>query len=125
MKERTAACMYCGQMRIVQIPEGLPRDDEERAAILEASKICNCMLGQSARAKAEVLDLADEHIEQILRAEHPVSADMFQMMKEHVFDGRIQKLTIREGSGGKAEMKRTKSGISVSFEKTNKAELQT
>ena len=125
MKERVAPCMYCGQMRVVQVPEGMPKEEEDRAATVEASKMCNCMLGQSARAKAEVLDLADEHIEQILRAEHPVSADMFQMMKEHVFDGRIQKLTIREGSGGKAEMKRTKSEISVSFEKTNKTELQT
>lgn len=125
MKEYTAPCAYCGQVRVVMIPEGMEPEDDERAGVMEATRVCNCMLGAAARARTEVLTLADDHIEQILRADHPDIADIFQRMKEIVFDGQIRKISIREDGGGKAEMKRTKGGISVSFEKTNKTELQT
>ena len=125
MKEYTAPCAYCGQVRVVEIPEGMTPEDDEYLAIKEASRQCNCMAGEGPRQKASVLETADDHIEQILRAEHPEAADIFQQMKEFVYEGRIRKLTIREGNGGKAEMKRTKGGISVSYEKTNKTELQT
>ena len=125
MKEYTAPCAYCGQVRVVQIPEGMEPDDDERAAIIEATKMCNCMRGKEAREKSEVLETAADHIEQILRADHPAIADTFRRMAEVVYDGKVRKITIREDSGGKAEMKRTKGGISVSYEKTQKTELQT
>jgi len=125
MKEYTGICAYCGQARLVEIPEGMDPEDEARAAGMEATKLCNCMAGKEYRKRSEVLDLADSHIEQIFRADHPDIADIFQNMKELIYDGRVKKLSIREGTGGKAEMKQTRSGISVSFERTNKTELNT
>ena len=125
MIETTAACPYCGQNHMVQIPEGMPIEAEAMAAVTEATRICTCPQGQRARIKQVCLDRAEQHIEDILREQHPEAADIFQRMKEEVFEGRIQKLTIREGTGGRAELRRTKEGIAVSFQKTTKTELQT
>ena len=125
MKTTTAECPYCGQMRTVMVPENLYPDEELYAAQLEAIATCNCTQGAAARNKNQILQIAEQHIEGVLRTEHPDAADLFQEMKEAVYEGRIKKLTVREGSGGKAELKRTKDGISVSFEKTNKTELST
>ena len=125
MKTMTAECPYCGQIRTVMVPEGMDPDDELYAAQLEAIQTCNCMQGAAARNRNEVIRIAERHIEDVLRTEHPDAADLFQEAKEAVYEGRIKKLTVREGTGGKAELKRTKDGISVSFEKTNKTELTT
>lgn len=125
MKTTTAECPYCGQMRTVMISENLDPADELYAAQMEAIAACNCVRGAAARNKNKILQIAEEHIEEVLRASHPDAADIFQEVKEAVYEGKIRKLTVREGSGGKAELKRTKEGISVSFEKTNKTELST
>lgn len=125
MKTMTAECPYCGQIRTVEVSEGMTPQEELYEAQLEAIMTCNCMQGESARVKETVLAMADQHIEDVLRAEHPDAADLFQRAKNLVFEGKIKKLTIREGSGGKAELKRTKDGIAVSFEKTSKTELST
>ena len=125
MKNLTAECPYCGQMHTVMIPEGLEPKEEEYQAQAEALAICNCMAGKEARKRTEILTLADQHIEDLLRDNHPEAADVFQQMKEAVLEGRIRKLTISEEGGGKAEMKRSKSGISVAYEMKNKTELST
>lgn len=125
MKTMTAECPYCGQIRTVMVPEGLDPGAELYEAQREAMATCNCMQGEAARVKDTVLSMADQHIEDVLRSEHPDAADIFQQAKTLVFEGKVKKLTIREGSGGKAELKRTKDGISVSYEKTNKTELST
>lgn len=125
MKTVTAECPYCGQVRTVMVNEGLDPETEIYEAQQEAIRTCTCMNGEGARRKGEVLDLAQQHIEDILREEHPECANIFQRMKEDVYEGRIRKLTIDEGSGGKAILKRTNAGISVSYEKKNKTELTT
>lgn len=125
MKTTTAECPYCGQIRTVMIPEDLEPEDEILEAQKEAIRTCKCMNGEGARRKAETLELATDHIEQILRESHPECANIFQRMKEDVYDGRIRKLTIDEGTGGKAIMKRTNAGISVSYEKKQKTALTT
>lgn len=125
MKTMTSECPYCGQIRTVMIPEGLAPEDELYEAQKEVIRTCTCANGEGARRKTEVIDLAQQHIEDILRKEHPECANAFQRMKEEVYDGRIRKLTIDEGSGGKAILKRTNAGISVSYEKKNKTELTT
>lgn len=125
MKTMTAECPCCGQIRTVMVPEGLDPDVELFEAQREAMATCNCMQGEAARVKDTVLSMADQHIEDVLRSEHPDAADLFQEAKEAVYEGRIKKMTVREGSGGKAELKRTKDGIAVSFEKTSKTELST
>ena len=125
MQTTTAECPYCGQIRTVMIPDGLDSKEELYCAQLEAIATCNCTQGAAARNKNKILQIAEDHIEDVLREAHPDAADLFQEAKEAVYDGRIRKLSVREGSGGKAELKRTKDGISVSYEKTNKTELST
>ena len=125
MKTVTAECAYCGQVRTVMIPEGLAPEDEIFEAQKEAIRTCTCANGEGARRKTEAIELAQQHIEDILRDEHPECANVFQRMKEAVYEGRIRKLTIDEGTGGKAILKRTNAGISVSYEKKNKTELTT
>lgn len=125
MKTMTAECPYCGQLRTVEIRGDLTPEQELYEAQFEAIMTCNCMQGKAHRLKNNILTTANQHIEDVLRELHPEAADLFQEAKEAVYEGRIKKMTVREGSGGKAELKRTKDGIAVSFEKTSKTELST
>ena len=89
MQTTTAECPYCGQIRTVMIPDDLDPQEELYCAQLEAIASCNCTQGAAVRNKNKILRIAEDHIEDVLRAAHPDAADLFQEAKEAVYDGSV------------------------------------
>lgn len=125
MIDITAACPFCGQMRMVQIPDDIPEECRDAAAQSEAILCCDCREGESARQRYRIMSIAQENIEGMFRNKYPDIADLLLQAVEMIYERTVKKITVTEPGGGVASMHFSKSGIVVEWRVTKKQEAAT
>lgn len=128
--ERTGACQFCGQIRLVEKQEKewlqLQKKynaDEDIVANIEASKDCMCVAGREWREQQKVIEETERNIELMFREEFPEIADIFQEAKTPVWLNRIKKITVTTAEHRTATMQKTKGSIMLQLKEVKNTEL--
>jgi len=116
MKE-TGACIYCGQIATVTVPEDATEEQINQAA----TRQCNCNEAVQENRLTASIDAAGVDIDDLF-AEWPAMQKLLNESVEPVARGGIAKITIQQGKIKAAISKNGKGEIKVERIKTFKEE---
>ncbi len=116
----TGTCNFCGQTKLIELPDDTPEAIRTEEAIMEATLHCNCREGSDWRASRWVIEKCSDNIEMMFRDNMPEIADLLQEGKSIVYNGLVKRITCTTPDGGVAAM--YKKGGSVELKYTEKKE---
>ncbi len=120
MKTITGTCNFCGQTRMVDLPDNTAEEVLMEEACHQASLECNCKAGSDWRAAQLIIEKCSDNIEMLFREQHPDIADILQEAKWIIYAGEVKRLTCITPEGGVASM--YKKGGSIEIRYTEKKE---
>ena len=115
---REGCCIYCGEIRMVEVPE----DISQEMIDAEASQKCNCYQATEARKRKKQKEQCTEDIEEVLGEYYPEIAEIFRSSIDVIQDAKIKKLTVNTHGNKIARISMTKDGIKVELEAKRKIE---
>ena len=123
MISMTGICNFCGQTRMVELPDSTSEAFLTEEACSQASMECNCKEGSGWRAEMLVIEKCSENIEMMFRDSYPEIADIFQEAKMLIYNGTFKKITCSTATSGTALMFMRGGSIIIRFVQQNKTEL--
>lgn len=112
MVDYTGICKFCGQHRLIQLPEGASEEEIQE----ETLNVCNCLDAQSyrdakdreARIEAAICS-AEGTTYELFNEDYPEIEEILNGAMKALASGKIKKITIATG-------KKTKASISFGSE---------
>ena len=98
----TGTCNFCGQTKLIELPDDTPEAIRTEEAIMEATLHCNCREGSDWRASRWVIEKCSDNIEMMFRDNMPEIADLLQEGKSIVYNGLVKRITCVTPDGGGA-----------------------
>lgn len=111
----TGYCNFCGQGKVVEIPDETPEHIRDEEANHSASIECHCKEGSDWRANMLVIEKCYDNIEMMFRENYPDIADILQDAKGIVYNGDIKRITCVTPEGGIAAMYKKGGSIELKF----------
>lgn len=128
MVERTGQCRFCGQNKIVEVPDFMNEDEINE----EATKGCRCIDAKMYREQKEREELVKQAkisakgtTFELFHEEFPEIEEMFNSAIDPLVDRKFKKLTITTGGKTKATISFTKGNIKVEREDKSVSALET
>lgn len=90
----TGECIYCGQIRQVNVPEGTPKEEVNRAATLN----CECEESIKVYKLEEMKSAAEKNIDFLFREEYPEIANLIKAALPAISKRKLEKVTIKDKS---------------------------
>ncbi len=108
MKSANGTCKYCGQVRIVKVPE--KKDLPEEVLDQIATDECDCDRAKQQRERAEKIERAEITIENMAPEKEKQAADIMKAALPEIVDLRIRKISISVSSDVSYTLSRGKDG---------------
>lgn len=111
-------CVFCGEARMVEVPEEASQELVDQAATSE----CMCSRAVMIRERTKQKEACICNIEALLEPKHKEIAEMFKEAIDTIQDAKIKKITVNTYGNKTARISKTKDGIKVELEQKSKAE---
>lgn len=111
-------CKYCGNGRVVELPEGV----SQGALDQEASATCSCYRAMEARKKETQKEVCIAQLGEMLHEKHPEIEELLVSGIDALQEGKFEKITINTGFSKTIRMRMTKDGIKIEVERKMKEE---
>ena len=111
-------CKYCGNSRIVEMPDGVTQEALDK----EATATCNCYGAEEARKKEVQKKACTAQLGEMLHEKHPEIEDLLVCAIDALQDGKFEKITINTRFNKTIRMRMTKDGIKNEIERKMKEE---
>ncbi len=117
---RAGQCTYCGQTRMLEVEDGITKEELNQ----EATENCNCECAINARESAKAEAEAVENIETLFK-DFPDTANILKAAIIPIMAGELNKVVIDTGRKVKAQVMRTsKDNIKVERSESKKMVLE-
>lgn len=118
MEMKQGYCVFCGEARMVEVPE----ETSQELADQEATNECMCTRAVMIRERANQKEACISNIEALLEPKHREIAEMFKDAIDAIQDTKIKRITVNTYGNKTARISKTKDGIKVELEQKQKAE---
>ena len=118
MEMKQGYCIFCGEARMVEVPEEVSSELINQQATSE----CLCSRAVMVRERVKQKETCISNIEAILEPKYKEIADMFKEAIDVIQDAKIKKITVNTYGNRTARISKTKDGIKVELEQKQKTE---
>ncbi len=115
---KEGGCIYCGEIRMVEVPE----EATVEMINIEATLNCNCYQASQVRKRKKQKEQCIIDIYEVLGECYPEIAELFKRSIEELQSDKIKKLTVNTHGNKIARISMTKDGIKVELEAKKKIE---
>ena len=106
MQHSTGACIYCGQTQYIEHLGDMTDAELDR----EATKRCNCDLGEKARQAEASAECAVDNIKSLFEADFPEVAAILKGSVVSLIKGEVRGISIDTGKKVTAKLSMTAKG---------------
>ena len=106
MQHSTGACIYCGQTQYIEYLGDITGAELDR----EATKRCNCDLGEKARQAEASAECAVDNIKSLFEADFPEVAAILKGSVVSLIKGEVRGISIDTGKKVTARLSMTAKG---------------
>lgn len=128
MVEKTGVCRFCGQNKLVEVPDSFTQDEIDE----EASTECWCMDAKAYKERKEYQAMVEQAKTsakgttlQLFHEDHPDIEEVLNYAMNPLVDKKFKKITIATGGKTTAKMSFSNGSIKVEREDKTKNALET
>lgn len=107
MLQISGHCSFCGQRRMVEIPEGFIYGEEDDLATRE----CDCSGAVAKRQREQRIAETSDKIAELFAEEYPEISDLLNATLTFVAKREIKKVSVDNGDGIKAFLSMNEDGV--------------
>lgn len=110
---KNGACVYCGQMRSVEVDEGIT----DNAVDMEVTKWCSCHAASEERNKIAKMEVAQMNVDKLFESNSEEVREFLKAAVVLIGEHRAGKISVELGGKVKAQISKTSKG-NIKVERT-------